>query len=529
MVDVTLLAASPLDPLHEALGSTLAFFYAIVASYGFAIIMLTIAVRVALIPLTAKQLKSQQAMQRLQPELKKLQAKYKGDRVKLNEEMMKLYKEHKANPLAGCLPLLLQMPLFIVLYRLILDLSNVPPKHIPIGSSLYKAIVASGGKLVSFGIDLSIKPGSVPGGVVSALPYFFLVGLVVATGYFQQRQMSARMPKGDGINNQMQAVMKVFPLFFGVISLSVPAGVVLYFFVSNLWQIGQQAVAFRHMPVPEPAAGGAGGKAGAGKTKGGGAATAGGLGGLLQQAKAWFTGPEQATGGTKGVQSGNGGKGGQLGKGQAGKGAQAGKAGQQSKGQPSKGGQQPKAGQGKGGQGGKGGPAAKGGATAKGGQPSKGQPSKGQPSKGQPSKGTGPAKGSVTPGAGATPKGNEPAKGGQPAKAGGTSNGGRPVKAGGTAKGGPAASSGGTPNGKAGVAGADGAGSRPAKGANANANANSGDGSRSGAGQPGAKAQPGKSGGKGGIARYRRAPKPTRPPPAPRPKGLPPTTGSSGG
>ena len=93
--------------------------------------MLTITVRMLLIPLTAKQVKSQRAMQRLQPELKKLQAKYKGDRQKLNEEMMKLYKEHKANPLAGCLPLLLQMPLFIVLYRLIIDLSKVPPKHIP--------------------------------------------------------------------------------------------------------------------------------------------------------------------------------------------------------------------------------------------------------------------------------------------------------------------------------------------------------------------------------------------------------------
>ena len=110
----------------------MAFFYGLIPSYGFAIIMLTITVRVLLIPLTAKQVKSQRAMQQLQPELKKLQAKYKGDRQKLNEEMMKLYKEHKANPLAGCLPLILQMPLFIILYRLIIDLSKVPPRHIPL-------------------------------------------------------------------------------------------------------------------------------------------------------------------------------------------------------------------------------------------------------------------------------------------------------------------------------------------------------------------------------------------------------------
>ena len=141
-----MLAAAYLDWLYNALGTVLAFFYGLIPSYGFAIIMLTITVRVLLIPLTAKQVKSQRAMQHLQPELKKLQAKYKGDRQKLNEEMMKLYKEHKANPLAGCLPLILQMPLFIVLYRIIIDLSKVPPQHIPIGSELYRALVESGGQ-----------------------------------------------------------------------------------------------------------------------------------------------------------------------------------------------------------------------------------------------------------------------------------------------------------------------------------------------------------------------------------------------
>ena len=139
-------AAAYFDWLYSILGSVMAFFYAVIPSYGFAIIMLTVTVRVLLIPLTAKQVKSQRAMQLLQPELKKLQAKYKGDRQKLNEEMMKLYKEHKANPLAGCLPLILQMPLFIILYRLIIDLSKVPPRHIPLGSELHTALVASPGQ-----------------------------------------------------------------------------------------------------------------------------------------------------------------------------------------------------------------------------------------------------------------------------------------------------------------------------------------------------------------------------------------------
>ena len=258
------------DWLYSGLGNLIAFFYGVIPSYGFAIVMLTIAVRTILIPLTAKQVKSQRAMQLLQPELKKLQAKYKGDRQKLNEEMMNLYKSHKANPLAGCLPLILQMPLFIVLYRLIIDLSKIPPKHIPLDSELYRALVASQGKLESFGMDLAEKPQTVLG--------LLLVAAVVGTGYIQQKQMTARMPK-DSINPQMQMVTKIFPVFFGLISLSVPAGVVVYFVVSNLWQMGQQWVAFRTRPAPlvaededEPT-GKAIGKAGAGG--GGGPGTAG--------------------------------------------------------------------------------------------------------------------------------------------------------------------------------------------------------------------------------------------------------------
>src|SRR6266511_40255 len=94
-----------LDPIYNAFGSALAFFYAVVPNEGVAIILLTVSVMLVLFPLTAKSARSMLAMQRLQPEIKKLQAKHKGDRQKLNEEMMKLYQEHKVNPLGGCLPL----------------------------------------------------------------------------------------------------------------------------------------------------------------------------------------------------------------------------------------------------------------------------------------------------------------------------------------------------------------------------------------------------------------------------------------
>ena len=103
----------------EVFAAALAGFYALVQNYGLAIILLTIAVRVLLLPLSIKQTRSMREMQRIQPEVKKIQAKHKGDRQKMNEEMMALYKEHGVNPFGGCLPLLMQFPVFIALYRLI--------------------------------------------------------------------------------------------------------------------------------------------------------------------------------------------------------------------------------------------------------------------------------------------------------------------------------------------------------------------------------------------------------------------------
>lgn len=243
-----------LDPLYIALGTLLAFFYAVIPNYGIAIMLLTAAACVLRMPLVAKQVKSQREMQRIQPELKRLQAKYKEDPQKRNEEMMKLYKEHNVNPFAGCLPVLLQMPLFIVLYRLILNLSAQPPKHIPEASRLYRDLVADGGRLNAFGMNLGEGAKTVQG-FANLLPYLVLIALVVGTGLYQQRQMTARTPAA-AMNTQMQVMGKIVPVFLGFISFQVPAGVVLYFLVSNLFQIGQQAVLFRRQEaVPAPGTG----------------------------------------------------------------------------------------------------------------------------------------------------------------------------------------------------------------------------------------------------------------------------------
>src|ERR671939_2025745 len=103
----------------ELFSGVLSALYAVVRSYGLAIILLTILVRLILLPLSIKQVRSMREMQRIQPEMKRLQAKYKGDRQKLNEEMMKLYKEHGVNPFGGCLPLLSQLIVLIPLFRVL--------------------------------------------------------------------------------------------------------------------------------------------------------------------------------------------------------------------------------------------------------------------------------------------------------------------------------------------------------------------------------------------------------------------------
>jgi YidC/Oxa1 family membrane protein insertase len=260
-----LAAGSPFDPVYNFFGGILAFFYSIIPNLGIAIILLTILVMLVMFPLTAKQAKSMLAMQRAQPEIKKLQAKYKNDRAKLNEEMMKFYQENKINPLAGCLPLVVQMPVFLALFRVMRE----PYKHIPKSSSLYAAFCTSHGQLhvkacnlpnahpplprpqYFLGMDLSQHATAVTGGFLDALPYFILVGLVVVTGFMQARQSRRNAPN---MNSQMAIVTSILPIGFGLFSLQFPAGLVLYFLVSNLWRLGQQELIMRKITRPGQAA-----------------------------------------------------------------------------------------------------------------------------------------------------------------------------------------------------------------------------------------------------------------------------------
>jgi YidC/Oxa1 family membrane protein insertase len=229
-----------LDPLYNAFGAVLAFFYAIIPNEGVAIILLTITVMLVLFPLTAKSARSMMAMQRLQPEIKKLQAKHKGDRQKLNEEMMKLYQENKVNPLGGCLPLVVQFPVFISLFHVLRSTAAT----VPVGSQLYKDILAAKPNGLTFlGMDLSLKATDSHSSLLAALPFYILVGAVFLTGFLQSRQSQRNTPPGG--NPQMQMITKVLPIAFGAFSLFFPAGLVLYFLVSNLWRLGQQELIMR--------------------------------------------------------------------------------------------------------------------------------------------------------------------------------------------------------------------------------------------------------------------------------------------
>jgi YidC/Oxa1 family membrane protein insertase len=246
--------------VFDLIATVLAWFYEIVPSYGLAIIFLTLAVMVVLTPLTLKGTRSMMAMQQLQPEMKKIQQKYKGDRQKLNEEMLKFYQENKINPLGGCLPLLIQMPVFLVLYRVIQGLTktgsdgNFDPSYLDHSSQLYKDL-SNTDQMLFLGIDLSESAQhAFSQSIGEAIPYLILIGLVALTGWYQNRQIQARRsstPVSD-IGAQQQAIMKYMWLILPVFSWAIPAGVVLYFLASNLYRVGQQAYIQKTAPIVIP-------------------------------------------------------------------------------------------------------------------------------------------------------------------------------------------------------------------------------------------------------------------------------------
>jgi YidC/Oxa1 family membrane protein insertase len=242
-----------LDPLAKPLASLLAWIYGVVPNYAISIIILTVCVMLVLAPLTIKGTRSMLAMQKLQPEIKRLQQEHKNDRQALNEAMMAFYKEHKINPLGGCLPLILQMPVFFVLYEVSRGLTRIQggqivPRYISHSSQLYTDLVHSHGQMKSFGIDLAKSAIGTHTSFAAALPYWLLILVMMGTQYYQQRQLNIRNPQAAA-NPQAQMMQKIFPIFFGFISMRIASGVVLYWTVMNLIRIGQQWGMYRFDPT----------------------------------------------------------------------------------------------------------------------------------------------------------------------------------------------------------------------------------------------------------------------------------------
>ncbi|MBI4260618.1 MAG: membrane protein insertase YidC [Actinobacteria bacterium] len=255
------------QPLLNGLGSVLAWLYDLIPNFGVAIILLTVGIRLVLLPLGIKQIRSMHAMQALQPRIKALQTKYKGNKQKLSEETMRLYREHGVNPLSGCWPLLLQLPILIALYSVLRFPQQ--PLHLPAESELWSRIEVQfetgreQGGTSFLGMNMLCNPVQAGTGTVEVsappaedgeqakpvrfdcgsgipirLPYYALALLMVGTTFYQQKQMQKASPGGG--SQQQQTLTRVMPLLFGVWGFLFPSGLVLYWTVSNAWQIGQQ-------------------------------------------------------------------------------------------------------------------------------------------------------------------------------------------------------------------------------------------------------------------------------------------------
>jgi YidC/Oxa1 family membrane protein insertase len=251
-----LLSANIFQPLMDVFESVLKFFHdSVGVPWGWSIVLLTVVVRAVLIPLTVKQFGSMQRMQQLKPEMKAIQAKYKEDKERQQQEMMRFYKENKVNPLGSCLPLVAQLPVFISLFymlRTTLRL-DICPGHQPrlanglINTAHLRPCGAGHGAGFLFISDLTNK--------ATGLTLIVLLALYVGSQLASSLMMSSAT-----MDRNQRMIMLVMPLFFVFIFLQYPAGLLVYWITTNLWTIAQQFVVKRRIgPARAPVVATAGG------------------------------------------------------------------------------------------------------------------------------------------------------------------------------------------------------------------------------------------------------------------------------
>ena len=227
--------ASIWNGFQDVIFEALQWLHGIVGDWGVAIVLLTVLLRLAMIPLTVKQTRSMYELQRVQPKIKALQEKYKNDKEKLQEETLKFYQENKVNPFGGCLPTILQMPVFFALFRV---LGGTPEKPGHLLEYLASLPVADQAAAKSFWIilpDLTITPSAMYSaeGLMAALPYLAFVALFGLSVWLPQKLM----PATENQQVNIAGFMAIMMLYFGWIS---PAGVLVYWVTSSLIGIVQQ-------------------------------------------------------------------------------------------------------------------------------------------------------------------------------------------------------------------------------------------------------------------------------------------------
>src|SRR5512144_1267915 len=212
------------------------------------IIGLTVVIRAALIPLFVRQIKSSRNMQLLPPKVKELQKKYGHDRERLAQETMALYKETGTNPFASCLPILLQMPIFLALFRLLSNAAKDIPKGV-----LTQEQAQQFSQATLFGAHLSDTFVSSPDLNVRILAAFLVLAMTATTFLTQRQLMSKNMP-ADAMSGpyaqQQKMLLYVLPVVFAVGGIAFPIGVLIYWTTSNLWTMGQQFYVIRNNPAP---------------------------------------------------------------------------------------------------------------------------------------------------------------------------------------------------------------------------------------------------------------------------------------
>ena len=218
-------------------------------TWTLSIVGLVLLIRIILIPLFVKQIKSQRAMTALAPKMKEIQTRYKDDRQKQSEEMMKLYKEHKTNPLASCFPILAQAPIMFALFTVLNGIGKEKPRGV---LTMEDVISAANAKFLGAPISETFL-GTTSTSV--KLVTVFLIVLMSASTFTTQRQLMVKgMPKNDDPNNMMLQQQKImlylFPVIFAISGVNFPIGVLIYWSTTNFWTWGQQFYVIKRNPTP---------------------------------------------------------------------------------------------------------------------------------------------------------------------------------------------------------------------------------------------------------------------------------------